>query len=248
MQDAIHPDSATPMYRQTANVLRRRIESGEFRTGQRIPSEVELGRSFKTSRITIRQALFELERDGLVRRVPGKGTFIEEKTGRMERLSGLTGFGENVLALGLQPGYRVLRAEEVQAPQEVTTMLGLSSPAAFVVERVVLANSRVVGKHVSYLPLWVVNEAFCARVLGKGSLYRSIAERGIELSRADEIVEPGHASREEARDLETEEGALVLRIARTTYDSHAQPVEHVFQIYRPDAYSYRVALCADRTR
>lgn len=250
MTNVLRPDSVLPLYRQAANDLRKRIERGEFRVGERIPSEAQLGQEFNTSRITIRQALFELERDGFVRRVPGKGTFVEQTRGRMERLTALTGFGENVLALGLEPGYRVLRAEVVAASDEVATMLALTTSTAFVVERVLLAGGQVVGKHTAYLPLWVVrgaeNEAFGVQALSEGSLYRAIAGRGIELWRADETVEPGCATAEEARHLEMEAGSLVLRVTRTTYDSDDRPIEHVFLIYRADSYSYRVALYAER--
>ena len=62
------------------------------------------------------------------------------------------------------------------------------------------------------------------------------------MARADEVVEPGLATREEAELLETHEGALVLRVARTVVDADGVPLEYVLMIYRADAYTYRTTL------
>ena len=64
------------------------------------------------------------------------------------------------------------------------------------------------------------------------------------MSRADEVVEPGLATREEAARLDTHEDALVLRVARTVVDADGVPLEYVLMTYRADAYTYRTTLYA----
>src|SRR5260221_7269743 len=65
-----------PLYHQVEQVIRHRIATREYRSGQQIPSEHELGRELKVSRVTIREALRELVREHLLVKVQGKGTFV----------------------------------------------------------------------------------------------------------------------------------------------------------------------------
>jgi len=103
-------NSPVPMYRQLASLIRDHIRRREPPPGVRVPSETELGAAYGVSRITVRHALSELERDGLLERTPGKGFFVRRDAGRVERLTRLSGFGENVSDLGIRAGYDTLRA------------------------------------------------------------------------------------------------------------------------------------------
>lgn len=77
--DEINHDAATPVYLQLANILRRRIESGEYAPGQRIPSEPDLEAESGLARGTIQKAIAALRADGLVITVRGKGSFVIEQ-------------------------------------------------------------------------------------------------------------------------------------------------------------------------
>jgi GntR family transcriptional regulator len=242
----LRENSSVPMYRQLEALLREQIQRGELEVGGRIPSEVQLCERWGISRITTRQALAELERDGLLERVPGKGTFVRKPQGRVTRLTRLSGFGENMEALGLEPGYETLKADKERVSLEVATRLQSTSTKAFVIERTLLADGEPIGIHTSYLPLWVVDQArggsLTREALNRGSLYRAIEIAGVRLQRADEIVEPGIAGKEEARRLGINEGELVLKVKRTVYDSEEHPVEYVILTYRADHYTYRIQL------
>lgn len=245
---AIKAESPTPKYRQLSEFLRERIEQGDFGPGDRIPSESQLGDEHRLSRITIRQALADLEREGLLERVPGKGTFVRKKGSHVERVTRLTGFGENVRALGLEPGYRTFQAEPVRVSKEIADRLRAQSGKAFAVKRVLLADGEPIAEQCSYVPLWIVKaappDAFSRAALDRGSLYRAIAQSGARMFRADEVVEPGLATHDEAERLATHEGALVLRVARTVVDAEGTPLEYVLMTYRADAYTYRTTLYA----
>lgn len=245
----IQAESPTPKYRQLADLLRERITQGELSPGDRIPSESQLGDAYRLSRITIRQALADLERDGLLERVPGKGTFVRKKSSHVERVTRLTGFGENVRALGLEPGYRTLRAEPARVATAIADRLRAASGKVFVIERILLADGEPIAEQISHLPLWIVRtapEAFTVTALDAGSLYRAIAEAGVRMHRADEIVEPGIATQKQARRLETHDGALVLRVARAVFDPESTPVEYALMTYLADAYTYRTTLYASQ--
>lgn len=245
-QAGIVPDSMTPMYRQLSELIRERIRDGRLAVGERISSEAQLGDKFGVSRITVRQALSELEREGLLERIPGKGTFIREPAHKVERLTRLTGFGENMAALGLTAGYETLQAEENLVSSDITDRLRTPGQNAFVIYRKLLADGRPVGVHTSYLPPWVIGRApegtFHLDRLNQGSLYRAVEDGGIVLSWAEEVVEPVQLEENEAELLDAQVGALALRIRRTVYDADNRPIEYVIITYRADSYTFRIEL------
>ena len=75
--ETVNKEIAMPLYSQIKELIMRSITSGEFKAGSRIASEVELAQKYGVSRITTKQALLELMQEGIVYRVPGKGTFVK---------------------------------------------------------------------------------------------------------------------------------------------------------------------------
>jgi len=81
--DMFQREDVIPLYYQLEVNLRNRLASGEFAPGDSLPSEGELGRQYAVSRITVRQALETLKRDGLISRQRGRGTFVTERVQRL---------------------------------------------------------------------------------------------------------------------------------------------------------------------
>jgi len=75
-----------PLYAQLASLLRQRIVRGEWKEGDRLPPHGELTREFAVARVTVRQAISILERDGVVKSRRGRGTFVAAQPGRRRRL------------------------------------------------------------------------------------------------------------------------------------------------------------------
>ena len=75
---SIDYEGKTPLWRQLADILRAQIESGELPPGRRMPSETTLVQTYQIARGTAAKALDALEREGLVERVQGRGTFVAE--------------------------------------------------------------------------------------------------------------------------------------------------------------------------
>lgn len=75
----IYDRSRVPLYIQVASVMRRRIETAQWRPGGKIPTLVELEREFQVARVTVRQAVDILREEGLLRSQQGRGTFAAEK-------------------------------------------------------------------------------------------------------------------------------------------------------------------------
>src|SRR3989304_4557089 len=111
-------EASDPLYLQLRNQLTTEIREGHFPTHERIPSERDLAEKYKVSRMTARQALLDLVRDGLAYTRVGKGTFVAEPK-IDQQLRTLTGFSQDVQVRGGRPSSQVLEAKVIPATPEV---------------------------------------------------------------------------------------------------------------------------------
>jgi len=237
--------AAGPKYLQLANRIREKIEQGEWPVGMLVPSERDLCRTYQLSRMTVRQALTDLEREGLLIREHGKGTFVARPPLR-QSLSKLTGFSEDMRDRGMIATTRLLTIEHRQASPEIAEALALPKDAPVLyVQRLRLANG-----HPLTIETCTLRGDIGAPLLGQDlerqSLYRLLEERcGVRLTRAGQQLEASVADANESELLRVPEGAAVLHIKRTTYalwDHQEVPVEYVWSTYRGDRYRFFVEL------
>lgn len=239
----INRDHPLPLYYQLMQVLRRRVEEGEWKPGDLIPSERELSETYGVSRMTVRQALAELVDDGLLRRAQGRGTFVAKPKIR-KRLSRLTSFTEEMRTRGKRASAQILRLEVVPAKPRVADVLQIDSDQPItLIERLRLADGEPVGIECSHISF-----EGCEAILREdlsGSLYRLLRERfGLVPTRAREEMEAGACRSREARILKIPRRAPVLRIRRRTLDQDQRPFEYVESVYRGDNYVLSVELVA----
>lgn len=231
-----------PLYYQIRSRLLEVIESGQLKAGDRVPSERELTERFGVSRMTARQALGELETQGYLYRVQGKGTFVA--TPKLEQpLVALTSFTEDMRRRGLEPGAQVLAAEEVPAGRRVAGGLDIPETAAvFRLERLRLAGGEPMALEAAHVP-----SSRCPGILdtqfGERSFYQILAETyGLRLVRATQSLESVAATAYEAEMLKVREGAPLLLLERVSRDEADRPVEYVRSLYRGDRYRFIVEL------
>ncbi len=136
----IDPNSHLPLHAQVEEVLLSSIAEGALAPGSRLPAEDHLAERFAVSRTTIRTAIQSLVARGLVEIRRGKGTFVTQPTITQE-LTELTGFVEDMQALGREPSARVLDRRLVAASETVARQLALQRGAAVArIQRVRLAD------------------------------------------------------------------------------------------------------------
>lgn len=250
MDHALTRASPIPLYRQVEALMVRRIEEGQLAPGART-SEQELTAEFGVSRITIRQALDELQRQGRVVRVPGKGTFVAQRP-KLEPQSALTSFSENMEALGRRPGYRTLTVSVVPASEEIAEQLAVASGEPVLrIDRLLLADETPMALMRAHLPGWIWNatpELFDRERLDRVSLYRTLeSDLGLQLWKARETVEAMVAN-DDGDLLGLGRDDLLLVVHRHSYDRDARPVEYTQLRYRADLYRYQVELFRNGAR
>ncbi|MFB4286767.1 UTRA domain-containing protein [Nonomuraea sp. ATR24] len=225
--------TGVPAHVQIERWLLDSIAGGDMAPGDRLPGERELAGRLGVSRMTLRQALATLERDGVLVRVPGRtgGAFVAEP--RIERdLTGLAGFTEQVRRVHLRAEARILTAATVPAPAAVAAALRVE-PGSPVheVARVRSAGRSPLALERSFFPAL---PGFLAQDL-TGSLYALLADGyGLAPRTALEHLDPVIAGPAEAAELGIEPGAPLMRVERTAYAADGAPVEHARDLFRPD--------------
>ncbi len=235
--------SEVPLHAVIRAHLLEQIEQGQLRPGDQIPTEPELISTFDVSRTTVRRALRDLETMGLILRQPGRGSFVREP--QLEpRLDRLTGFVEDMAALGLTATARVVTIERIPASPVVADRLRLQPRDTVVhIERVRLANGQPISFDDSYF-----REDLGTRVsaenLENEPFYSILEEKyGLPLSQAEYVLAAALADARTADFLMLGEGAPVLVIERTSYTKDdPRPVLFEYLHNRGDRMRYRLRL------
>ena len=229
-------DSGVPFYYQIQQRLLDQIRSGTLEPGASLPSEHEIAKTFRVSRMTGRHALKSLCSLGVTYTLWGKGTFVSgvklEKDVRQ-----VTSFTEEMQALGLKVSSKALSSEITRADDEVTAALHLSRAEEVIsIRRIRYANSSPMAVEWSRIP-----RRFCPDLLEKfksgDSLYETLLRHyGIQMSLAEEVIEAGLATPEQARLLKAPKESPMFLFTRTSYRQSGEPVEFVKSVYRGDRY------------
>lgn len=233
-----------PLYLQVEVALRQRILQGDWTHGAKIPSEEQLCRDYGVSRITMRQAIRTLVEDGYLERTRGRGTFVREPALTAgER--GLRSFSQDMRALGLSPGARVLAISVVRAGDVVAERLGIGIHARVVrVRRLRTGDGKPIGVQTSCLPLQRFPD-LQKEDLNDRSLYALLAERyAARMTEARESFWVAKPSKADAELLQVSGASCVFRVERVAYEERLA-IEFTTSLMRGDRYRIQWVLRGD---
>lgn len=232
-----------PLYTEVKESVRTLIERDGLKPGDRLPTEQEMMRRFRVSRLTVIRAARDLEAEGLIVRQQGRGTFVARSKVLVD-LHRLKSFTEDMRVRDLRPGGRILEFSRVKSPPDIMRALRLEMAASVLhILRLRFADDEPIGLNESYLaPELSVSRNALER---KGSLYALLKElHRVRLEEADETIEAVVAGVREAKLLSVPRGAALLRVDRISYDQRQRPVELARMVYRGDRYQYFTRLRA----
>lgn len=232
--------SPVPFYAQVRDALRLQILDGTLQPHQQMPSEHQMIEMFGVSRITVRQALNELENEGLIFRVHGKGTFVS-KPKAFQDLAHLQSFGEAMQPQGYETYSKVISVKEVRAANHVAEQLRLPKDGTVTeVKRVRYLNREPISVETSSLPVSIGGRLVRSDLSTQDIFIVLENELGIMLGNADLVVGAQLADDSQARLLRLEPGSPLLHIERLTCSATGQPVifEHLY--HRADSFRYKV--------
>ena len=231
-----------PLYHRIYVVLRQQIEEGRWQTDQTMPSEHELASTFSVSRITIRRALERLEKEKLISRRRGSGTFAQPGGHVAPYQQHLSGLIENLLVMGLKTSVRVLEFAYTSAPPEVAAALEL--PPQSPVQKSVRVRWHGDAPF-SFLVTWVpedIGRHYRRSDLAKQPLLVLLEECGFAASRAEQVISAKLADTQVAQALQMDVGAALLYVRRQVRDKNDRVVEYIQALYRPELYQYHMAM------
>lgn len=228
-----------PLYSRLEELVRERIETGEWPAGTLIPSERELSAEFGLSRTTTRKALDRLVSEGVLRKEPRRGTFVAEPKTVFEALT-LRGFTAQALEAGASPSCRLLRFERVLPTAQVASRLNITaSQLVYLIERLRTVNDTPIALQQSYIPMHLA-PALEQEDLEERSLYQVLASRyGLRVRHAQETLEASLATDYEAAVLGVQPGAPMLLLSIRLSDAEGRPVEAVKVAFRGDRVTLR---------
>ncbi|WP_372839978.1 GntR family transcriptional regulator [Phaeovulum sp.] len=221
-----------PLYLRLATALRGLIEAGDLRGGDAMPSERDLVRATNFSRVTVRKAVDELCREGLVARRHGAGSFVTRQID--QPLSVLVGFSEDMKRRGAKVSSRVLQ-KQICAPDPSDMLkLGLSpADQVFRLARVRLSDGEPLAIENAIVPAYAIDPT----TLGE-SLYEALRASGHMPARALQRLRAAVANADEARLLGVALGSPILHIERRAFLANGRPIEITTSSYRGDRYDF----------
>ena len=219
--------SGIPKYQSISNDLRRRIDDGELTPGVRLASQQALAREYGVTVMTLRQAVAELEIQGLVHAVKGTGTFVSEPPSVRYDLDHLWSFTQEMTEQGVDVVTEVLAVHRTPDPVDADrARLALrleddSSPVAVVRRRSIDGTPVVLQRSVLAQSVW---SAISAVDLTATSLYDVLADAcGLVLDRATETLRAVALERDDAEALGVEAGLASLESVRVSSTRDGTP-------------------------
>ena len=232
--------SGAPLYLRLRKSIEDAVRSGQIGPGDALPSERDIAIRADVSRVTVRKAVQDLVRGGILVQRHGSGTFVAPRVGRVEQsLSRLTSFTEDMARRGMSVRSTLIERGLFQPSPDEMMKLGLSADEKVArVSRLRIADDT---------PLAIERASLSATVLPDpgavgASLYAALERTGNRPVRAVQRISAANLGEVDAGLLDVAAGSASLNIERISYLASGRVVEFTRSIYRADAYDFVVEL------
>jgi GntR family transcriptional regulator len=223
-------------------VLRDRILSNAIESGARLPTESDLARFHRVSRVTVRRALAELEREQLIERRRSRGTRVIYQPASKPMVADIAGVLANLAEMGERTSSDLRAFGYVAASARIAGELGIEAGAR--VQRSVRVRS-VEGAPFSYLTAHVperIGMTYTRDELASQPLLTLLERSGVRIGRASQRISAVLAMPDTARALKVRVGSPLIELVRVVIDRMGRGVEHLHALYCPDRYNFEMDL------
>lgn len=227
----------SPVYIQIHNEIKKAIEAGKWKVGERIPAERELSTQFSVSRMTLRQAISTLVDEGILERKVGSGTYVASQKVQ-EKVSGVTSFTELMEAQGKKPSSRTISYHTSEPSLSEIEKLQLNDGDLVLrMERIRFADSVPICYETATIPEKLISDFSKSEVTK--SLYKTLEEKaGLVIGRADQTVSAMLASERVSEYLDIKRGDAILRLHQLSYAQDGTPFEYVRTQYVGERFEF----------
>ncbi len=227
------------LYQGLSDELRRRIRSGVYAKGARIPTEADLIREFCVSAITIRRAVRELITEGLLFGRQGLGVFVTDTRRIVRRFTAVftTSMAEDMRRGGYEPSAKERSLTLIPASSELARQLAIEpGTRIYRHDKTFFADKEPIGLDTTFLPSHVGDVV--RHTLSDGFIVGVLARHGITVDHMDYRFEGGVLSADTAGVLGLPTGFPVLSVSYTAFDQRGQPLFSGRTVCRSDRFSY----------
>ncbi|MGY4691418.1 GntR family transcriptional regulator [Salibacterium sp. K-3] len=240
-QRSVDFESGIPLHLQVREIIREEALKGNLiDENGKMPTESELTERFNVSRVTVRNALQNLVKEGMLIRERGRGTFL--KTNQAENWVGrLMGFTETIREAGYKPDARIL---EKGMTENLTEQMknDMNLPSAWALKRLRYADDIPIAIEHAFFPPdigWKLDQEDLTSI----AMYRFFEETlGMPLKEARQAISAVNANEYEAECLNVQQNQALLYIERLSFSEDKTPAEFLRAVYRPEYFQYMVQL------
>ncbi len=235
----IRPSSNGSLYRRIAAHLLKQIARGKLKAGTRLPPERELARELDVNRLTLRQALQELELEGRLMRKHGSGWYVTEPV--IERQAGkLFSFTIGLRKRGIATSGRIVRCLTRTVDPNIAALLKLRVTAqVYDLQRLRYINDEPVALERYTLSAHRFSNLDRYDLANRSIIYDVLEkEYGVAIANARQSLEPVAAGAYEAKLLAIQVGAPLMLERRLSFDGKGNPVEYGADLYRGDRFRF----------
>ena len=233
-----------PKYLQISAWLKELIQTGRYKPGERLPSEIQLSKMCGVNRNTVRQAISELNAIGLLRKEKGMGTFVAaQATAEIhQKLERISSFSDLMEGSDIEQQTKLLSKSVEDAPDDIARLLFLGSNKKVIVVRRVRAGDGVPYIYEeSYLPYDLFKDILDMDLTG--SMYHILSEQfDIVLARSKQTISAVNLDAKIARILELPAKAAGFFMESLTFDENSMPIEVLYSFHRGDKYKLEIEL------
>lgn len=233
-----------PKYIQISAWLKELIQTGRYKKGEKLPSEIELSKTCDVNRNTLRQAIAELVSAGILRKEKGMGTFVSSSIplALKHKLKSISSFRDDLREIGINDDTKVLKKSIEDAKNHIakTLLLG-ANHKVIVIRRLRAGNDVPFIYEESYLPGDMFRQIMDMDLTG--SMYKLLSERfNIVLARCEQTIRAINLKGKIARILKLPENSAGIFMESVTFDQNSIPVEVLYSYYRGDKYIFEIEL------
>jgi len=233
--------SSIPLYEQIKQIIRKQILSGEYVAGSRLPTEEEFCALFDVSKITVKRALNDLARAGIIERRQGSGSIVAHKLVE-DSFAGTEGFSAAASRNGQTPTSKVLSVSLVEPSEHLLNSFQLprrSSTEFMRFRRLLFVNGRPGALIMVYVPKALGQQLLTYNLENRSfyQLYQEIS--ALKITRNENILTPIAVQDEEAALLEVETGSVHMHIRGVSFFENNLPAEMSMGIFSADMFVWK---------
>jgi len=239
MEKLIDRENSQKLYVQLYEILKGKIESGEWAIDSQIPTEDELCKTYEISKATVRLAIAELARQGYLKRQQGKGTFVCKRI-IPEGISMLTSFKENMLEAGINFTTKVLAQTVMMPTDDIDLKLDIHDDTHVIyIKRLRLVGNEPVLLQDTYIPHYMC-PSLLDEDLENDSLLELLEKKyGIKITKVKDYIGIAYLNAEEGKLLGLPESSDALLLEQLFYSGETQ-IQYTRSIKRPDRFRFQI--------